>query len=352
MNVTKDGGAVKRPVLSVVMPFYNAEAFIVKALESLEAQTFGDWELVAVDDGSTDASAAIVRDFMKSDSRIRLFSMPSHTGAAYQPRKKAVIEARAAFVALFDADDLIAPDYLGCLVDRQKSTGADIVYPVMYHFDDDSNPRARRHHGILGEADGVFAGRDLVKYTLDLWRINCGGGLLRRQLFIDAFGRYGSSYDLVYADELLTRQMLLAAARVAFSDAEYYYRQNLSSVTHRKSLKQFDKLRNNVFLHEIVMANYSPDSEEVRRMNCQLFKFVFDAARHLNRCRFSRSEVKDAYAIMRSNIDLIDRRVLRPAVTAKYYYTLFCLKDNLTLFRLVLKYGDRLRSLFVKQLYL
>ena len=114
------------------------------------------------------------------------------------------------------------------------------------------------------------------------------------------------------------------------------------------SLRQFDRLRNNVLLHQIVTANYSPDSEEVRRLNCQMFKFVFDAARHLNRCRFSRSDVRTAYAIMRSNIDLIDRRILRPAVTAKYYYTLFCLKDHLTLFRLVLKYGDRLRSLFFR----
>lgn len=348
MNVTEDDGADKRPVLSVVMPFYNAEAFIAKALESLQAQTFGDWELVAVDDGSTDRSAVIVRDIMKSDSRVRLFSMPSHTGAAYQPRRKAVIEARAAFVAPFDADDLIAPDYLERLVARQKSADADIVYPVMFHFDDEDNPRDRRLHDCLEEADGVFEGRDLVKYTLDLWRINCGGGILRRQLFIDAFDRYGSSYDLVYADELLTRQMLLAASRVAFSDAEYYYRQNLSSVTHRKSMKLFDRLRNNVYLHDIVTANYSHDSEEVRRLNCQLFKFVFDAARLLNRCRFSRGEVVTAYAVMRSNIDLIDRRVLRPAVTAVYYYTLFCLKGNLTLFCLVLKYGDRLRSLFVK----
>lgn len=330
------------------MPVYNAEAFIAKALDSLSAQTFGDWELVVVDDGSADGSIDVVRRYMAADSRIRLFAMPSHAGAAYQPRKKAVIESRADFVAPFDADDLIAPDYLERLVERQKSTDADIVYPVMYHFDDDSNPRARRHHGSLGEADGVFAGRELVKYTLDLWRINCGGGLLRRRLFIDAFERYGSSYDLVYADELLTRQMLLAADRVAFSDAEYYYRRNLTSVTHRMSLRQFDRLRNNVLLHQIVTANYSPDSEEVRRLNCQMFKFVFDAARHLNRCRFSRSDVRTAYAIMRSNIDLIDRRILRPAVTAKYYYTLFCLKDHLTLFRLVLKYGDRLRSLFVR----
>lgn len=348
MNVIKDAGAGRRPALSVVMPVYNAEAFIAKALDSLSAQTFGDWELVVVDDGSADGSIDVVRRYMATDSRIRLFAMPSHAGAAYQPRKMAVIESRADFVAPFDADDLIAPDYLERLVERQKSTDADIVYPVMYHFDDDSNPRARRHHGSLGEADGVFAGRELVKYTLDLWRINCGGGLLRRRLFIDAFERYGSSYDLVYADELLTRQMLLAADRVAFSDAEYYYRQNLTSVTHSMSLRQFDRLRNNVLLHQIVTANYSPDSEEVRRLNCQMFKFVFDAARHLNRCRFSRSDVRTAYAIMRSNIDLIDRRILRPAVTAKYYYTLFCLKDHLTLFRLVLKYGDRLRSLFVR----
>ncbi len=348
MNDTEDSCAIGKPAVSVVMPVYNAEPFIAKAIESLLAQTFADWELVVVDDVSTDRSAEIVRSYVKTDNRIRLLSASYHAGVAYQPRKKAVVEARADFVAPLDADDLIAPDYLERLVARQESTAADIVYPVMYHFDDDGNPRARRHHGSLEEGDGVFVGRDLVKYTLDLWRINCGGGLLRRQLFIDAFDRYGSSYDLVYADELLTRQMLLGAGRVAFSDAEYYYRQNLSSVTHRKSIKQFDKLRNNVLLHDIVTANYSRDSEEMRRLNCQLFKFVFDAARHLNRHRFERREIRAAYAMMKSNIDLIDRRVLRPAVTAKYYYTLFCLKDNLPLFRLVLKLGDRLRSVLVK----
>lgn len=98
------------PKFSVVMPCYNAERFIRATVESVLAQSFVDWELVVVDDGSTDSSPAIVCEIAATDSRIRLItqvnagvSVARNTGAA---------ATRGSLLAFLDADDVWAPSYL------------------------------------------------------------------------------------------------------------------------------------------------------------------------------------------------------------------------------------------------
>lgn len=341
MKNTEDNGRIKPPFLSVVMPAYNAAPFIGKAIESVLAQTFEDWELVIVDDGSTDGTADVVRRYMTRCDRIRLLTMPLPSGAVYQPRKFAIVNAVSDFIAPVDADDIIEDGYLQTLVGCQSQTGAEIVYPTMFKFDDENDLRQDMCKNIPGTDGSVFDGSDMVKYTLDIWRIGCGGGLILRKLYLDVFQRYDSSLSFVYADELLTRQLLYHAPRVAFSTAEYYYRQNSASVTHIKSIKQFDKLRNNIHLHDFVASRYGRHSEEMRLMNFQLFRFVYDAARELNSGGYTREDIKSAYELMLRNISLIDWDILKPNVTAKYYYTLKVLKNRLPLLRLVLKAGDR-----------
>ncbi|HEX6142224.1 MAG TPA: glycosyltransferase family 2 protein [Geminicoccaceae bacterium] len=94
-------------LVSVVMPIYNGEAFLREAIQSVLDQTHADFELVAVDDGSSDRSAAIVAEFAALDPRVRLIRQANAGGAA--ARNRALAEARAEWIVNLDHDDLMLP---------------------------------------------------------------------------------------------------------------------------------------------------------------------------------------------------------------------------------------------------
>ena len=100
------------PEYSIVMPAYNASKYIAIAIESVLQQTFQDWELVIVDDGSTDNTADIVQEFVQRDKRIRYDRLPQNTGSAFIPRKEAVLKSTADWIVTLDADDYLENCYL------------------------------------------------------------------------------------------------------------------------------------------------------------------------------------------------------------------------------------------------
>ena len=101
-----------KPEISVIMPTYNRARYIAEAIRSVQNQTLRDWELIVVDDGSTDDTESIVRGFIDSDGRISYFKNEKNLGIA-KTRNRGVTLAKADFVAMIDSDDIwAAPDKL------------------------------------------------------------------------------------------------------------------------------------------------------------------------------------------------------------------------------------------------
>ncbi|HEX5242322.1 MAG TPA: glycosyltransferase family 2 protein, partial [Tepidisphaeraceae bacterium] len=96
------------PALSVVMPVYNCQRHLAAAMESVLAQTFHDFELIAVDDGSQDKTLKILRQFEKKDSRIRVLSRPN-TGIV-GALNDGLAMAQADLIARMDGDDICLPE--------------------------------------------------------------------------------------------------------------------------------------------------------------------------------------------------------------------------------------------------
>ena len=103
------------PQISVLMPVYNAERFVAEAVQSILSQTFGDFEFIIIDDGSSDGSLEILRRFERADSRIRLSSRPN-TGYTVALNEMLAM-ASGQFVARMDADDVAMPQRLQKQVD-------------------------------------------------------------------------------------------------------------------------------------------------------------------------------------------------------------------------------------------
>src|SRR5882672_10272667 len=99
------------PLISVVMPVYNALPFLDESITSILGQTLTEFEFVIYDDGSTDGSTEVLREWSRKESRIRLFE--SNTRLGLSGSSNAVVsKARAAIVARMDADDISHPDRL------------------------------------------------------------------------------------------------------------------------------------------------------------------------------------------------------------------------------------------------
>lgn len=114
------------PAVSVIMAAYNVEAFIDAAITSVRAQTFSRLELIVVDDGSTDGTAAVVERHAAADPRVRLRHQPNAGLSA--ARNHAMREARGAFFAILDSDDAWAPEFLALQLDvLERLPDVDIV---------------------------------------------------------------------------------------------------------------------------------------------------------------------------------------------------------------------------------
>lgn len=100
------------PLISVIMPLYNAEQYVGESIESILAQTLGSFELIVVDDSSTDGSYAVVESYARLDARIRLLRNERNLGVAGAKNRGLDAVRGGEYVAFMDSDDLAAPDRL------------------------------------------------------------------------------------------------------------------------------------------------------------------------------------------------------------------------------------------------
>lgn len=98
------------PILSLIMPCYNQAQYIDEAIQSVIRQTYKDWELIIVDDGSTDDSFSIAKSYAQSDIRIKAFSQDN--GGPSKARNNGVKRSSGKYIMFFDSDDRLAPQYL------------------------------------------------------------------------------------------------------------------------------------------------------------------------------------------------------------------------------------------------
>ena len=116
----------KFPLISVLVPVYNAEPFLVMCLDSIFAQTYPNFEVVCIDDASADKSADILEQYARKHPRMKLLKLPAHQSVAVV-RNLLLQEAAGEYIAFIDADDSVHPEYLAHLYQAAQNTGADVV---------------------------------------------------------------------------------------------------------------------------------------------------------------------------------------------------------------------------------
>ena len=134
--------------VSIIMPAYNAAAYIEEAIHSVMSQTYSAWQLLVLDDGSSDHTVDIVRRLAEQDARITLSCNPQNCGAA-RTRNRGLDLCDDGFVAFLDSDDRWHPEKLATQIRLAHQSGADIVYTSYAIIDGDGKPC--RHPYIVPE---------------------------------------------------------------------------------------------------------------------------------------------------------------------------------------------------------
>ncbi len=116
---------MNRPLLSIIVPVYNAEKFLSPCVESILAQTYPHLEIILVDDGSTDASAKICEEYAKKDTHVRVIHQPN--GGVSAARNTGLQAASGEYIGFVDADDAVCPTMYRALLEAIENTQSDLA---------------------------------------------------------------------------------------------------------------------------------------------------------------------------------------------------------------------------------
>jgi len=126
-----------QPLISIITPCYNAEKFIAQTIESVRNQTYSNWEMLIIDDCSTDNSKQIINRFSATDPRITLIELKENKGTAYA-KNQGLDAAKGNFIAFIDADDVWLPEKIEKQVEVLKKTNAAICFTSYQLMDENS----------------------------------------------------------------------------------------------------------------------------------------------------------------------------------------------------------------------
>ena len=226
------------PAVSVIMPAYNCEKYIEEAIRSVMVQTFTDWELIVLDDGSSDSTREIIERLAAEDARI--ISMPNekNMGVA-KTRNRGFDISRGRYVALLDSDDIWRSEKLECQIKKIQSENADLCY-CSYAIIDSDGINVKRDYSVPEKVDF----NELLKEN----HIGCSTVLISRE----ALGERRFLTDYYHEDYVMWLDMLrTGAVAVGCTEtlAEWRYLRNSRSFNKKKSAKnRWDIYRNHLKL--------------------------------------------------------------------------------------------------------
>lgn len=257
---------MNNPNISVVMPAYNAMSFIADAVNSVLKQSLFNLELIVVDDCSTDDTWKIISRIAEVDSRLKIIKLEDNSGSAKYPREVAVNMASADWICWVDADDIIPYDYLEKLLLRQQNTDADIVCSQMIAFQNNINNVRYTLPDISlnNNGDDILPGRVAVMKTIGSWSLNANGFMVRKSLWSGTSLFLNRDANWMDADDVSTREMILSANKVAFSDAVYYYRIHSEAITKKLSVKKFHTLITDECVVRMIDGEFGEKSPQAR----------------------------------------------------------------------------------------
>ena len=222
-------------MISVIVPVYNIEKYIEKCIQSVLAQTYPDFELLLINDGSTDTSGTICQKWAEKDMRIRLINKKN--GGVSTARNLAIDCAKGEFFFFLDGDDWLHPECLEKMIKRMTPE-VDLVISQWEEPEDDGFDsvlitKRKNFEGIVPKSEIFRDIYDGLFYPKVLW-----GKLYRKELWKNIRLKQG----MIYSEDTYALLEVLENVRNLYSinEAYYYYLQRGSGVSQRLTIRIYE----------------------------------------------------------------------------------------------------------------
>lgn len=229
-----------KPLVSVIVPVYNVEAYLRRSLDSVLSQSLREIEVIIVDDGSPDGSPAICDEYARRDSRVRV--VHKQNAGLGLARNSGIEIAAGRYIAFLDSDDYLHPEALARLYTFAADNDLDIIRAARNEF----RIEDRFSHDVQNTPLEIYEGRDTLRRIAICYfsqpfgdadrRLNlegsAWGALYRREIFFTHGIRFVSERELVSEDFIFNYEAALVARRIGkIHDTLWHYRLNPSSLT-------------------------------------------------------------------------------------------------------------------------
>jgi glycosyltransferase involved in cell wall biosynthesis len=269
------------PRASVIIPAYNASGYIAETIHSILNQSFEDYELIIVDDGSTDSTADIIRGF--TDNRIQ-YIRQSNSGKPAAPRNKAIRQAKGDLVFIFDSDDVMLPGKLattiGCL-DRSPTAG--LAFTGFACIDEQSdviNPNFLAPYDTLhslpktpvGDRAHLIESRVALRALASSNYLGTSGVAMRRQVF-ERVGYFDE--QVRNSDDFLMWQAVASQYDLLYIPEVFHnYRVRSGSISLRKIEERAPGL---IACTEKMKQYHQGDPKALKLLNQRIQRYYFEA---------------------------------------------------------------------------
>lgn len=245
-------------IVSIIVPVYNSDVYISECIESVLSQSYKNWELILVDDGSTDQSASICKSYSNKDSRIRTLSKTN--GGVSSARNLALSCMKGEWVCFLDSDDMLYADALENLIHLSKVSNLDVLqFAFTRKFENRCSSSFETE--VL----------DSAKYIENkCYNVCAAGSFIKSEIILKNKIKFNEKVQLG-EDQLFVFDVFKYSRRIKYvSDIYYYYRINETSAVYNPKI---DNLINSINAF-VEYKTINPISR--RHFDDMTFKFIYD----------------------------------------------------------------------------
>ena len=265
-----------RPMVSIIVPIYNAEQYLRRCVDSILNQEYTDFELLLVNDGSTDASGDICEEYGDRDPRV-IVIQKENTGVS-DSRNRALDRARGKYLQFLDSDDWITPDATRLFVRAAEEYGCDMVISDFYRV---VGERLSTKGDI--EEEGVLTREEFAAHMMEnpadfyygvLWN-----KLYRRDIVEEHNLRMDT--DINWCEDFMFNLEYIRYAKVFYAlhaPIYYYVKRKGSLASQGISISKTVKMKLNVFEYYNNFYKHVLEEEDYEKNRLQVYRFFIDAA--------------------------------------------------------------------------
>ena len=211
--------------VSLIIPVYNVESFLERCLDSVQAQTYKDLEVILVNDGSTDNSPQIIDKYVAANSNFKAYTIEN--GGQGNARNYGLEKAAGEYIAFLDSDDYITPNCIERLTEAALKENSDIVVCSCYDVREDGSVIEKSENNVNNITTSVFEKPQILFNRVAPW-----GKLFKKSVFVNL--RFATR--VWYEDMRLIPKLYLNADKITYiDDALFYYVQRSGSTMNNNN---------------------------------------------------------------------------------------------------------------------